>query len=120
MRTVIIAACALLLAAPAMAQPAVSSARAAGSVGERFDGYLGFAGPVSPAVRNQVNGVNIKRRALYSQLGTRRGVAPGDVGITAGCELLRRVAVGVAYLLQDGQWRRRAAGDSPPVPDYCG
>lgn len=109
-----------LAAMPAAAQPALVSARAAGQVGERFDGYLGIARPAGDLVRSQVNAVNIKRRALYSQLASRRGVAPGDVGVTAGCELLARVAVGEPYMLPDGQWRRRAAGQSAPVPNYCG
>ena len=108
------------MTAPAFGQPAQSAARAAGQVGERFDGYLGIVTEVPPAVRSQVNAINIKRRALYSQLGGRRGVAPGDVGVTAGCELLNRVAVGEAYMLQDGRWRRRAAGESAPRPAYCG
>jgi len=107
-------------AAPATAQPALASARSAGQVGERFDGYLGIARPAGDLVRSQVNAVNIKRRALYSQLASRRGVAPGDVGVTAGCELLARVAVGEPYMLSDGQWRRRSPGQSAPIPDYCG
>ncbi len=105
---------------PVVAQPALSQARAAGQVGERFDGYLGLASPASPMVRSQVNAVNIKRRALFSQLASRRGVAPGDVGVTAGCELLARVAIGEQYMLADGQWRRRSAGQPAPVPEYCG
>ena len=84
------------------------------------DGYLGLAATADASVRTQVNAVNIKRRALYSQLASSRGVAPGDVGLTAGCELLGRVAVGEAYLLADNRWRRRTAGQSAPVPDYCG
>lgn len=107
-------------AAPAIAQPALAQARAAGQVGERYDGYLGLAQSAAPAVRSQVNAVNIKRRALYSQLASRRGVAPGDVAVAAGCELLARVAVGEPYMLADGAWRRRLPGQSAPVPDYCG
>jgi hypothetical protein len=41
------------------------------------------------------------------------------VGITAGCQLLARVGVGEAYLWAEGGWRRRAAGQSAPVPSYC-
>ena len=63
--------------------------------------------------------MNIRRRALYTGLAQRRGVAPGEVGITAGCTLLGRVAVGEAYLLGDGVWRRRGPGQPAPVPDYC-
>ena len=110
----------LAVAAPAAAQtPAVDAARATGTVGERYDGSLGVAGPVSPAVRSQVSRINIQRRTLYSNLAASRGASPQDVGITAGCQLLRRVQVGESYMLADGQWRRRGAGQPAPVPDYC-
>lgn len=110
----------LAVAVPAVAQtPAVNAARAAGQVGERFDGYLGVAGPVSGVVRSQVATINIQRRSLYSNLAASKGVSPSDVGITAGCQLLARVSVGEAYMLSQGGWRRRAAGQPAPVPDYC-
>lgn len=105
---------------PAVAQtPAVNGARAAGLVGERFDGYLGISGPVSNIVRGQVGSINIQRRSLYANLGTQRGASGQDVGVAAGCELLGRVGVGGAYMLPDGGWRRRLAGQPVPVPDYC-
>lgn len=116
----LILSAALVLAAPAAAQTAaVNAARAAGAVGERFDGYLGVAAPVSQAVRGQVASINIQRRQLYSNLATSKAVSPQDVGLTAGCQLLARVAVGQSYMLNDGVWRRRAAGQAAPVPDYC-
>ena len=108
------------LAGPAVAQDAVLAARASGLVGERYDGYLGAAGPLSPAVRAQVGAINIKRRSLFSNLAARRGVTSGDVGVAAACALLARVAVGEVYLLNEGEWRRRAPGDAPPRPPYCG
>jgi uncharacterized protein YdbL (DUF1318 family) len=111
---------ALAAAVPAAAQtPAVDAARAAGIVGERYDGYIGVAGTASSAVRSQVATINIQRRALYSNLASHKGVSPQDVGVTAGCQLLARVGVGESYMWADGAWRRRAAGQRPPVPDYC-
>jgi uncharacterized protein len=111
---------ALAISAPAVAQtPAVDAARAAGTVGERYDGFVGIAGNVSAAVRSQVATINIRRRALYSNLASSRGVTPQDVGVTAGCQLLARVAVGQAYMLGDGVWRRRMPGQRAPAPDYC-
>ena len=81
----LLAAVLLLLAPAALAQtPAVDAARAAGAVGERYDGYVGVATPVSAAVRNQVATINIRRRALYSNLASGRGASPQDVGVTAG------------------------------------
>lgn len=114
-------AAALLAAAPpVVAQtPAVNTARAAGAVGERFDGYLGIAAPAGPAVRNQVATINIQRRSLYTRLAASKGVSPQDVGITAGCTLLARVAAGDVYLGVDSKWRKRLPGQPPPVPDYC-
>ena len=106
-------------AVPATAQtPAVDAARAAGVIGERYDGYVGVAAPVSSAVRSQVARINIQRRALYSNLAARKGATPQDVGITAGCQLLARVAAGQAYMLADNAWRRLAPGQSA-APDYC-
>lgn len=109
-----------LAAGPAVAQDAVIAARTSGIVGERYDGYLGAAGPLPAGLRGQVGAINIKRRALYSDLAARRGVAAQDVGVAAACALLGRVAVGEVYLLSEGQWRRRAAGEAAPRPAYCG
>ena len=119
MRGVVLAA-ALIAAAPASAQtPAVNAARAAGTVGERYDGYIGVAAPVTGVVRSQVATINLRRRSLYSNLAAAKGVSPQDVGITAGCQLLARVGIGEAYMLNDGAWRRRAPGQAAPVPNYC-
>ena len=118
MRTMVLLAG--LMATSAAAQtPGVDAARAAGQVGERYDGYVGVASPVSSALRNQVATINIQRRSLYSNLAASKGVSPQDVGITAGCQLLARVSAGEAYFLADGVWRRRAPGQAAPVPDYC-
>lgn len=108
------------LSIPAMAQtPAINAARASGIVGERFDGYLGLAGPAPSNVRSQLSSINIQRRSIYSNLAASRRVSPGEVGIAAGCQLLGRVAVGEAYQLSDGQWRRRLPGQPSPLPSYC-
>lgn len=107
---------------PALAQqsPVVAQARAAGQVGERYDGYLGVVGAVPDAVRRQVGAVNIKRRSLYASLAARKRVTTEEVGITAACSLLRRVAVGEVYFAAEGGWKRRIAGQPAPVPAYCG
>ncbi len=120
MHRLILGAAVLAMFQPAAAQtPAVDAARSAGVVGERFDGYMGLAATPSAAVRSHVANINIRRRALYSNLAAGRGVTPQDVGLSAGCRLLARVGVGQAYMLVDGAWRRRQAGQPAPVPDYC-
>lgn len=116
------AAAFLAAAAPALAQtnPTVAAARQAGIVGERYDGYLGYIATPSEDVRRQVGAINIRRRSLYTGLATRRNVNLQAVGIAAGCELLAEVEVGEVYLLNDGVWRKRGAGQPTPVPSYCG
>lgn len=118
----------LLVALASLVVPSVATgqdpatilqARRAGLIGERFDGYVGLVAANTPdAVRKQVAAVNIRRRALYSDLAARKGVTPEEVGITAACSLLRRIGVGEYYLPGQGGWRRVVAGQSP-VPSYC-
>ena len=112
---------ALALAMPAMAQnsPAIRAAKAAGQVGERFDGFLGYASFLPANARRALDAVNIRRRAHYANLAAAKGVTPQEVGITAGCMTLASVQVGEAYLLADNAWRRRPEGESVPVPSYC-
>jgi uncharacterized protein len=121
MRLIALAGLAIAAAVvPAAAQtPLVDAARQAGQVGERFDGYMGIVGQSSAQLRSQVSAINIRRRALYSNLASRKGVAPHEVGITAGCQLLAGVQAGQAYMLADRRWRRRAPGQPLPIPDYC-
>ena len=106
--------------APAQAYAELGAARRAGQIGERYDGYLGLATQVSPAVQRQVSAINIRRRSLYVGLAKRRGVTPQVAGLATGCELLTQVQVGEVYLLQDGVWRRRQAGQIIAQPSYCG
>ena len=111
---------ALVAAAPVLAQsPLMQGAIAAGEVGERYDGYMGFAMGPSPELRRQVQAINIRRRNLYIELASRRNVTPEVVGLATGCELLARVSVGEAYMLSDGIWRRRAPGQPAPAPERC-
>ena len=104
----------------AMLQDASAQLRASGQVGEQADGYLGLVGSAPAAVRAQVDSVNIKRRAYYTDLAAKRGAKIEEVAATTACELFRtKVAQGQYYRLPDGVWRQR---DSAPVPlpSYCG
>jgi len=115
-----VSAAAIPAAAPSQAYGELAAARRAGQVSERYDGYLGIATAASPAVQRQVSAINIRRRSLYVDLGRRRGVTPQVAGYATGCELLTRVPVGEAYMLQDGIWRRHQAGQVIAQPSYCG
>lgn len=121
MRTWIAVAAMLAAISPAAAQtsPALGTAIASGQIGERYDGYMGIAGAVSPEVRRQVSAVNIERRALYTRLAVQRRVNTQVVGLATGCQLIAKLAAGQSYMTADGTWHRLAAGQRPPSPNYC-
>lgn len=107
-------------AAPAFAQDAViSAAKAAGTVGEQADGYLGIKGSVSSDVRAAVDALNIKRRAAYTDLAAKRGVTVQDMAAVTGCQTLAsRVSQGQIYRIGAGDWQTKGAGPIA-LPDYC-
>ncbi|MCF8706585.1 YdbL family protein [Rhizorhapis sp. SPR117] len=97
----------------------VAQAMASGSVGEQADGYLGVKGSVSAAVKAEVDSINIKRRAAYTDLAAKRGVTVSDMAAATGCKTLSsRVQTGQSYRLSDGSWHVKGAGPIT-LPDYC-
>lgn len=97
----------------------VTSAIRDGRVGERYDGYLDFVVTPDDGVRRAVGEINIRRRALYSDLGARSRVAPREVGVATACKLLPRLPMGGRYQLSDGAWRTIAPATPLELPAYC-
>ena len=110
----------LLSAVPAQAQDAaISAAKAAGQVGEQADGYLGIKGSVGDDVRSAVDALNIKRRAAYTDLASKRGVTVQDMAAITGCQTLSmRVNQGQIYRVGGGEWQVKGGGPIT-LPDYC-
>lgn len=109
----------LLAAAPLAAQsvnPALDAARAAGQVGEKTDGYLGFPTPPSPEVRRMADDINIKRRNIYVERAQTNKVTVEDYAFTTACQLILRTKVGEKYQAPDGKWKTRTA--EPPERDF--
>lgn len=106
-----------LLAAPASAQrdPAYASARAAGEIGERVDGYLGIVGNATLELQRMVDDINIKRRALYADKARENNATLEQYAMTAGCQAIARTTPGEKYQTPAGQWKTRDA--SPPERD---
>jgi uncharacterized protein YdbL (DUF1318 family) len=110
-----VAAAGLALSAPASAQrdPEYDAARAAGQIGEQIDGYLGFTGSPTPALRKLVDDINIKRRAAYAEKAQAASATLKDYAFTSGCLLIARTKPGEMYQGPDGaSWLKR--GDGPP------
>lgn len=108
----------LVLAGTAQAQGGAAAAIAAGTVGEQADGYLGIAGSVGADVRSEVEAINIKRRAAYTQLAGQRGVTVQDVAAATACQTLGRLKQGQAYRIGAGAWQTKGA-DAISLPAYC-
>ena len=114
-----LAAAALALGASGavMAQrdPAYAAARAAGQVGEKADGYLGFPATPSASLRSLVEDLNIKRRAIYSEKAQAAGATIEEYAFTSGCRLIAQTAPGEKYQGPGGNWLTR--GSAPPQRD---
>lgn len=108
------------LASAAMVQESAAELRATGLVGEQFDGFLGLVGSAPPEVRHQMDAVNIRRRAHYTDLARRRGARVEEVAAAAACEIFAsRIPAGGFYLLPDNVWRQRRGTEAVPRPAYC-
>ena len=105
------------LATPAFAQrdPAYAAARSAGQVGERMDGYLGIVVAETPALRQIVNDINIKRRAVYSERAKATNATIEEYAFTAGCQAILATVSGEKDQAPDGSWQTRGA--SAPLRD---
>ncbi len=107
-----------VLAAPAIAQqrdPAYAAARAAGQVGEKTDGYLGFPYAPSQAVRAMADDINIKRKAVYAAKAQAQAATVEEYAFTSGCLAIARTVPGEKYQGADGTWRTRTS--EPPLRD---
>src|SRR3546814_13379697 len=76
---------------------------AAGTVGEQADGHLGVKGSLAAAVNAEVDSINIKRRAAYTDLAAHRGVTVADMAAATGRKTLSsRVPRGQSHRLNNG------------------
>ena len=112
-KNIFAAAALLLLATPAFAdlasdKAAVDAAKAAGTVGEQADGYLGFvSGSADAATTAAVNEINAGRRGVYSQTAAKSGVTPDAAGQATGAQLIGRVPGGQYFKPIGGSWTKR-------------
>lgn len=105
----------------ALAQDASAQLRATGQVGERYDGYLGLVDDAPASIRAEVDAINIKRRAFYTELAAKRRAKIEEVGATTACQIFAtRVGPGQYFMLPDGVWRQRDGTTPVPRPTYCG
>ena len=92
---------------PASAQ-SLKDLRAAGTVGERFDGLVVVRDPgASAQVRGVVQQVNQKRQQIYGQEASQQGVPVDQVGRVYADGILRKEPAGTWFLSASGQWSQK-------------
>jgi uncharacterized protein YdbL (DUF1318 family) len=98
---------ALPIAAGAQERP-LDAPRAAGQIGERYDGLAVLHDPNAPAdVRALVDQVNARRSALYKQRAASDGATVDAVGRIYAKEILSKAPAGTWFLQESGQWVRK-------------
>ena len=87
----------------------IDQAKAAGTVGEQADGYLGFRNSTSDsALRAAVDATNAGRRAAYARSATDAGTSADVAGARMfEAQLLPRISSGQWYRNAQGQWVQR-------------
>jgi uncharacterized protein YdbL (DUF1318 family) len=82
--------------------------RAAGSVGERYDGYAVVRDASQQAnLGALVAQVNAERRALYAQRAAADKATIDQVGRIYAAQILRSAPAGTWFLQESGQWVRK-------------
>ncbi len=99
----------LVLAASLFALPAFAadlhSARAAGQIGEKNDGYV-VSRASSPEIDALVNEVNAKRQAEYARIGASKGQSADVTAKLAAPEIQSRLEAGAWYQDASGSWKQ--------------
>ena len=112
-KNIFAAAALLLLATPAFAdlasdKVAVDAAKAAGTVGEQADGYLGFvSGSADGGVTAAVNEINAARANVYAETAAKSGVTRDAAGQATGAQLIGKVPGGQYFKPIGGAWTKR-------------
>ena len=106
-RRVLLAAPIVMLALPAAGQRPPSELqgpRAAGQVGERYDGYAVVRGAAPADVQALVAQVNTRRRTWYEQKAAEQKAPVEAVARIYAEKIWEHVPVGTWLLRENGQW----------------
>ena len=79
--------------------------RAAGTVGEKYDGFAVVRSASAPAdVKSLVDQANQERAALYKQRATSDGATADAVGRIYAKQIFDQAPAGTWFLQESGQW----------------
>jgi len=101
-------AAAAVVAAGARAQSRLLDApRAAGTVGERYDGFATVRGAAPPDVAALVARVNAERRTVYAERAQTDKVSVDAVGKIYAAEIMKSAPPKTWFLSESGQWTQK-------------
>ena len=90
-----------MAAIPGASAQSLDDLRAAGKVGERFDG---LAVALSGDAKSVVNEVNKKRRKIYEDKAASQGVSADQVGRVYAQQIFKKAPKGTKFQKEDGSW----------------
>lgn len=86
----------------------LKSAKAAGQIGERRDGYCAVVNPsAKPEIHELVKTVNAKRRTQYQRIAKKNGVTAADVGKLTATKVIKNAPKGTYVQDKGGKWVRK-------------
>jgi hypothetical protein len=111
-RTGLLIACMLLLAVggplAASAEYLLGTAKAAGQVGEKLDGYLELIDQDAPAaIKKMVEDTNERRLERYELIAKKRGTTAESVGKRAAVKVIERAKPGEMIQTAEGKWTKK-------------
>ena len=96
-----------LVLGPAWAADALDQLRAAGALGERYDGLLVLRDANAAGAAATVEQVNAKRRKIYAQRASETGATVEQTGAIYAQQIMAKAPKGTYFLQKDGKWIRK-------------
>ena len=91
----------------AQAKP-LDAPRAAGTIGERYDGYVVLRDGNAPqSIKNLVAETNAQRKALYEKRAKEDKVPVAAIGKIYAEQIIKSAPAGTYFLDASGKWTRR-------------
>jgi uncharacterized protein len=90
------------------AAQSLDAVRAAGTVGERYDGFLVLRdGGASGAVKSMVSNTNAQRKALYEKRSKEEKAPVAAIGKIYAQQIMQKAPKGTYFLNEAGKWTRK-------------
>jgi uncharacterized protein YdbL (DUF1318 family) len=111
MMTALVLCIATLGPLAASAQQMLNDAKAAGQVGETYEGMVALIDEAAPEkVKKMVKATNERRQGRYQSVATIRGSSLESVGLQAGKLIFKKMEPGEMFQSADGKWKKKDAG----------